>query len=335
MPAPTLVEAPRAASAADPNRRSAFRRALLRWYDDNRRDLPWRRTRDPYRIWISEIMLQQTRVAAVLEHYRVFLERFPDVRTLASADEAAVLAAWSGLGYYRRARMMRHCAQKIMADHNGHFPNTSESLQTLPGIGRYTAAAIASIAFAEPVAVVDGNVERVLQRLAGATLASEEMWRVAQSQLSPNRPADFNQAMMELGALICTPRQPKCETCPIRKWCATQGESPRPTRTQSQSKREIWCTLDQSEGRIRLLQRPAKSSLMAGMWELPPAAPPKGRKKRHQPWQTFRHSITTTHYTVNVIQAPATRGKWISVEEISRVPLTGLTRKILRAAGVI
>jgi A/G-specific adenine glycosylase len=335
MPAPALVETRRAASPVDPKKISLFRRSLLRWYDQNLRDLPWRKTRDPYAIWISEIMLQQTRVAAVLEHYRLFLERFPDVQTLAAADEAAVLAAWSGLGYYRRARMMRHCAQQIMADHNGHFPNTSAALQTLPGIGRYTAAAIASIAFAEPIAVVDGNVERVLQRLDGAVLTSKEMWERAQSQLSLDRPADFNQAMMELGALICTPRQPKCQSCPARKWCVTQGESPRSTRPQTQSKKEIWCTLDHREGRVRLLQRLAKSSLMAGMWELPPAAPAKGRKKRHQPWQTFRHSITTTNYTVNVMKARAAQGKWIPVAELSHVPLTGLTRKILRAAGVI
>src|SRR5258706_14112475 len=169
-----------------------FQSALLHWYDHNRRALPWRKTRDPYRIWISEIMLQQTRVAAVLEHYRLFLERFPNVRTLAAASESAVLAAWSGLGYYRRARMLRQCARKIMAEHRGRFPQTSEALQTLPGIGRYTAAALASIAFAEPVAVVDGNVERVLQRLAGRSLSSEDMWRRAQALLSKCRPADFN-----------------------------------------------------------------------------------------------------------------------------------------------
>src|SRR5258705_7411209 len=146
--------------------RLAFQRTLLLWYDQNHRDLPWRRTRDPYRIWISEIMLQQTRVAAVLEHYRLFLKRFPNVRTLAASSESSVLAAWSGLGYYRRARMMRHCAEKIVANHRSCFPQTSGALQTLPGIGRYTAAAIASIAFADPVAVVDGNVDRVLQRRA-------------------------------------------------------------------------------------------------------------------------------------------------------------------------
>jgi endonuclease III len=145
----------------------AFRRSLLHWYDQNRRDLPWRRSRDPYRIWLSEIMLQQTRVAAVLDHYRIFLERFPNVQSLAAASEDAVLAAWSGLGYYRRARMLHQCARELAQKHAGRFPQRAEDLQNLPGIGRYTAAAVASIAFAEPIAVVDGNVERVVQRFLG------------------------------------------------------------------------------------------------------------------------------------------------------------------------
>jgi A/G-specific adenine glycosylase len=363
------VETRRASSPSTSKRLSAFRRVLLRWYDQNRRDLPWRKTRDPYRIWISEIMLQQTRVAAVLEHYRLFLERFPDVRALAAADESAVLAAWSGLGYYRRARMMRLCAQKIVLDHRGDFPKTSAELRSLPGIGRYTAAAIASIAFGEPIAVVDGNVERVLQRLAGSSLTSKEMWECAQTQLSRSRPADFNQAMMELGAIVCTPRQPACHGCPVKKWCVTQGEFPRTTRPQSNFKKEIWFALDQRNGDVRLVQRPADAPLMAGMWELPTAAaqtatnsrsepaakryknkahgvsrgsgPPedralKGRKNGHKvPWRTFRHSITVTDYTVNVIQAQATQGKLIPVNELSLVPLTGLTRKILKASGII
>jgi A/G-specific adenine glycosylase len=331
-----------------------FQSALLHWYDHNRRDLPWRKARDPYRIWISEIMLQQTRVAAVLEHYRLFLKRFPNVRALAAASESSVLAAWSGLGYYRRARMLRECAQTIVAEHRGRFPQSSKALQTLPGIGRYTAAAIASIAFAEPVAVLDGNVERVLQRLAGRSLTSKDLWRGAQSSLSQSRPADFNQAMMELGALVCTPRQPECDTCPIRKWCATQGEVPRTTPRQSQSRKEIWCLLDQCNGDIRLVQRPATSSLMASMWELPQASPavsmshqsaekadgsarqaPKGRKNTH--WRTFRHSITVTSYTVHVIRAAAARnrGSWIAIADLPNVPITGLTRKILKAAGII
>ncbi len=333
--------------------RPAFQRALLRWYDHNRRDLPWRRTRDPYRIWLSEIMLQQTRVAAVLEHYRLFLESFPDIRRLAAASESAVLAAWSGLGYYRRARMLRQCAQKIMSDHRGDFPRTSESLQTLPGIGRYTAAAIASIAFAEPIAVVDGNVERVLQRLAGKTLPAKEMWQRAQILLNKSRPADFNQAMMELGAVVCTPRQPKCGACPLRKWCATRGESPRLTSSKRQAKKEIWYSLDQHDAHIRLVQRPKDSSMMASMWELPHLKPrltaakeevrkndeaPMGRKNKNEaPWRTFRHSITVTDYTVHVMRTamrPA-QGKWIAMNEIPKLPITGLTRKILKAAGII
>ncbi len=350
----------------------AFRRALLRWYDEHRRDLPWRKTRDPYRIWVSEIMLQQTRVAAVLEHYRLFLERFPDISALDAASESSVLAAWSGLGYYRRARLLHQCAHKIVTDHGGSFPPNSEALQTLPGIGRYTAAAIASIAFAEPVAVVDGNVERVLQRLAGSNLTSKQMWQRAQLQLSPSRPADFNQAMMELGAMVCPPRQPRCVLCPIRKWCSTQGETPRTTLPPSRSRREIWCALDQRDGHIRLVQRPVKSSLMASMWELPQRASSfpgfdgtaaaaakrrkitahgasrgseaqnrralKGRKNlRHAPWRTFRHSITATDYTVHVTRAPApdAKGKWIAIETIPTLPITGLTRKILKAAGII
>ena len=204
---------------------SLFQRRLLAWYDGNRRDLPWRHDHDPYRVWLSEIMLQQTRVAAVLEHYRTFLRRFPTVKRLASARESSVLAAWSGLGYYRRARMLHAAARKIVKDLAGMFPTNAEGLRALPGIGRYTAAAIASIAFDEPVAVVDGNVERVLQRLLGRNLAGQETWQAAQGLLGRQRPGDFNQAMMELGlrcvcpahrcagparCLVCVPPAARC-----------------------------------------------------------------------------------------------------------------------------
>src|ERR1700739_733218 len=223
----------------------AFRRALLRWYDHNRRDLPWRKTRDPYRIWLSEIMLQQTRVAAVLDHYRTFLQRFPSVEALAVAPEEAVLAAWSGLGYYRRARMLHQCAKELAEKHGGRFPQSAEALRALPGIGRYTASAIASIAFHEPTAVVDGNVERVVQRLTGRELAAEEIWRKAQSLLSTSRPGDFNQSMMELGATVCLPRVPRCLTCAVQNWCAgktSTRESRARTATSSRPiEKEIWC----------------------------------------------------------------------------------------------
>src|SRR5271167_322293 len=156
-----------------------FQQRLLVWFDRHKRDLPWRRDRDPYRVWLSEIMLQQTRVAAVTEHYERFLRRFPSIEKLASAREASVLAAWSGLGYYRRARMLHAAAKKIVKEHGGKFPEKAEDLRALPGIGRYTASAIASIAFAEPVTVVDGNVERVLQRLMGTNLSTAQTWEHA------------------------------------------------------------------------------------------------------------------------------------------------------------
>jgi A/G-specific adenine glycosylase len=195
------------------NRR--WRKRLLSWYDCNRRDLPWRSDRDPYRVWLSEVMLQQTRVSSVLEHYRRFLQRFPTVQKLASARESAVLAAWSGLGYYRRARMMHAAARVIVKQHAGKFPGSIADLRALPGIGRYTAAAISSIVFNTPVAVVDGNVERVLGRVFGSSLAGERLWQTAEALLSPKRPGDFNQAMMELGATVCLPRQPQCSICPV------------------------------------------------------------------------------------------------------------------------
>src|SRR5215469_4222678 len=201
----------------------AFRRHLLAWYDANARDLPWRKDQDPYRVWVSEIMLQQTRVAAVIEHYHEFLRRFPTVKKLAAAREASVLAAWSGLGYYRRARMLHAAAKVVTREHGGKFPQTAEGWRELPGIGRYTAAAIASIAFREPIAVVDGNVERVLQRIFRQQIAGEPLWESAENFLDRARPGDFNQAMMELGATVCTPRAPVCLTCPLVELCLTRG----------------------------------------------------------------------------------------------------------------
>jgi len=347
------VETRPAASPAIGKNLAAFRRAVLVWYDEHRRDLPWRKTRDPYRIWLSEIMLQQTRVAAVLEHYRVFLERFPNVEVLAAASENAVLAAWSGLGYYRRARMLHRCARQIAKQHGGCFPRNSEALLALPGIGRYTAAAIASIAFAEPVAVVDGNVERVLQRLIGINLTTPQIWQHAQAFLANSRPGDFNQGMMELGATVCRPRAPHCAICPVRKWCVTRGDVPRTELPSRQKKKKIWCALEwrdgngSGKGKVRLVQRPRQASLMPGMWELPQSAEPPRRLPASARWRTFRHSITITDYTVHVLRnmrlrntpspdaLPAAKGTWIAIDRIPRIPITGLTRKILKASDII
>ena len=323
-----------------------FRARLLGWYDAHARDLPWRRDQDPYRVWLSEIMLQQTRVAAVIEHYHEFLRRFPTVEKLAAAREASVLAAWSGLGYYRRARMLHAAAKVVTKKLGGRFPTTAEALLDLPGIGRYTAAAIASIAFGEAVAVVDGNVERVLQRISGQQLSGEKFWNAAGELLDRERPGDFNQAMMELGATVCTPRGPSCLTCPVVDLCATRGELADTPKTAPQKKGEIHYALhfrdtDGSNGKVFLVQRARDASLMAGMWELPEIEVHTGKKQvprftlndkseeskqaprfvrddkrkrshhksngRATPIFMVRHSITVTDYTVRVWQGETPR----------------------------
>ena len=310
----------------------SFRRRLLSWYDRERRDLPWRKDHDPYRVWISEIMLQQTRVAAVIEHYHAFLKKFPTVKKLAVAREASVLAAWSGLGYYRRARMMHRAAKEIVSNHDGKFPQTAAGLRELPGIGRYTAAAIASIAFAEAVAVVDGNVERVLSRVVGEKLPHADVWPLAEDALDAKRPGDFNQAMMELGATVCLPRQPKCLMCPVSAGCGTRGELPTMQKAKPQQKKEVHYALDYREDAVLLVERAKHESLMPGMWELPRI---EGNGVDGS-WMKLRHSITVTDYTVRVKQgASGVDGRWVPRNRVLALPLTGLARKILKRAGVI
>ena len=329
-----MTEKVRATRIHEPATRRALRTHLLGWYDRHQRDLPWRGDRDPYHVWLSEVMLQQTRVAAAADYYRRFLERFPTIQALARARLSSVLAAWSGLGYYRRAHALHQAARQIVGERAGKFPATAAELRTLPGIGRYTAAAIASIAFGEQVAVVDGNVERVLQRLAGRTLAREEQWDLASALLSRKRPGDFNQALMELGATVCLPRGPKCITCPLAGMCATRGELAR-TPAELRQKRVIHYAFDTVDSAVLLVQRPGTLSLMPGMWELPELGEVNGQ---HQPYLTLRHSITATDYTVQVLRGTAPEGvagRRIPVSRLSALPLTGLTRKILRAAKVI
>jgi A/G-specific adenine glycosylase len=218
-----------------------LRSSILRWYRKNRRDLPWRRTRDPYAIWVSEIMLQQTRVETVIPYYERFLERFPDVASLADAPEADVLAAWSGLGYYSRARSLRQTADLVAREHAGRLPDDPAALRALPGIGPYTSAAIASIAYGRPAAAVDGNVIRVLARIAGlkgrrdAPALRSEVERVAESLARGPRTGngagsradasagDWTQAVMELGALVCLPREPRCDDCPAARDCVARA----------------------------------------------------------------------------------------------------------------
>ena len=204
---------------------ATFRRQLLGWFRQFRRDLPWRRTKDPYRVWLSEIMLQQTRVAAAIPYYERFLERFPDVYALTAAPLEEILRAWSGLGYYSRARNLQKAAQQIVAKHGGKFPTRLEDTLALPGIGNYTAAAILSIAFGKKLAVLDGNVARVLARLDAIhgdirrSQRCQELQKTADGLLEPKSPGDWNQAMMELGATLCTPKSPQCLLCPVAQFC--------------------------------------------------------------------------------------------------------------------
>jgi A/G-specific adenine glycosylase len=310
-------------------------------------------------------MLQQTRVGAVLEHYAEFLRRFPDIRTLAAARLPDVLAAWSGLGYYRRARALHRAARIIVREHDGELPSTSAALQSLPGIGRYTAAAIASIAFQEPRAVVDGNVERVLRRLLGWRREPlPRIWDAAQQLLSPRAPGNFNQAMMELGALVCLPLRPRCPACPVRSLCATAKRLPHPCLARGWRDRvgmfshskpapprktaETTFALACRGSRVYLVRRRAGESLMPGMWELPqipnggPHLPVVGKCGSSNnvlpPDFTLRHSITVTDHTVHVCRVPATGlrgGRWTPIRDAATLPLTGLARRILHRASLI
>ncbi|MES2096094.1 MAG: A/G-specific adenine glycosylase [Pseudomonadota bacterium] len=249
---------------------------MLGWYDRHRRTLPWRalpgQTPDPYRVWLSEIMLQQTTVATVAPRFTAWLERWPDFASLARADDADVMAAWAGLGYYARARNLVACAKVVVADHGGHFPQTETALRALPGIGDYTAAAIAAIAFDQQATVVDGNVERVVARLF--CLSDKRAIRAAATTLTPQtRAGDFAQAMMDLGSTICTPRAPRCLLCPLRgdcagfasgdpqAWPAKRAKPAKPTRHGT----IFWAECD---GEVLLVQRPPKG-LLGGMRALP------------------------------------------------------------------
>jgi A/G-specific adenine glycosylase len=222
-----------------------LRKQLLDWFRKFQRDLPWRRTKDPYRIWVSEIMLQQTRVAAAIPYYERFLERFPDVRVLAEAPQEEVLRLWSGLGYYSRARNLQQAAQQIVAKHRGEFPRKLEEALALPGIGAYTAAAILSIAYGARLAVLDGNVARVLARLGAirGDLREPQRWRglqeTADALLAPDEPGNWNQAMMELGATLCTPRSPQCLLCPVAEFCEARKQGIAEAVPEKRKKREV------------------------------------------------------------------------------------------------
>ncbi len=331
-----------------------FRLQLLAWFRKNARDLPWRHTHDPYRIWVSEVMLQQTRVATVIERYQEFMRRFPSLVSLALAREQDVLALWSGLGYYKRARMLHSAAQMMVNEHGGSLPKTSVELRRLPGVGDYTAAAIASIAHGEPSAVVDGNVERIVIRLLGMgtpnnRLSVTRLKEAANRLLDPAVPGTFNQAMMELGATVCLPRVPLCAICPVQDFCMTRGEHTARPRKQMASRKvhyALVCRPLDKGGRqveIFLVKRPAHVSQMPGMWELPLL--PAENEPSREPILRIRHAITNTNYYVAVFSLdekphPMQSGEpveeaWVPDRELNEIALTGLARKILMRLDVM
>jgi A/G-specific adenine glycosylase len=356
----------------------AFRKQLLTWFRQFQRDLPWRRTKDPYRIWISEIMLQQTRVAAVIPYYERFLARFPDVRALADAPQEEVLRLWSGLGYYSRARNLQKAAQQIVAQHGGEFPQNEEAVLALPGIGPYTGAAILSIAFGAKHAVLDGNVARVLARLGAirGDLRESRRWQslqgTAQKLLDPKAPGDWNQSMMELGAMVCTPRAPQCLLCPVAKFCRGRQSGEPESFPEKHKKREavqivlataVFCT---PRGQTLLLPPPRKkkenkpaaddiATLVSRMWHFPTVAVredpiaelqnvlaeviPDGNNALHfEPLDRVRHAVTYRNVTVlpfriAIAKIPGIRGaRSIPLKDFSKLPISNLTRKIARAA---
>lgn len=319
-----------------------FRTNLLEWFARYRRDLPWRRTLDPYAIWISEIMLQQTRVAAVIPYYERFLARFPNFEALAESSERDLLAHWAGLGYYCRARNLQKAAQLICE--SGGFPQTYDAIRALPGIGDYTAAAIASIAFDLPHAVLDGNVFRVLSRVfndvtnIASTAGRRHFAHLADTMLDRSEPGAFNQALMELGATVCLPSNPQCLVCPVAHLCrarasGTQNQLPvkiLDRKTEDEHRTVFWIEQD---GNLLLWQRPPDSRLMPGFWELPEQtqlpATPIGEKIG-----SFRHTITFHNYRFDVMKAvpPAHIGAcaWVSVDKLETLPLSTILKKARR-----
>jgi A/G-specific adenine glycosylase len=355
-----------------------FRKQLLGWFRQFQRDLPWRRTSDPYRIWLSEIMLQQTRVAAAIPYYERFLQRFPDVDALASAPQEEVLRLWSGLGYYSRARNLQEAAQQIVAKHRGQFPACLADALDLPGIGNYTAAAILSIAFGEKLAVLDGNVARVLARLGAirGDLRESKHWQMLQetadSLLEPKSPGDWNQAVMELGATLCTPKSPQCLLCPIAQFCEGRKLGIAESLPEKRKKRDtVEVTLaaavfSDKKGQTLLLPPPKKSNekapadhiptLVSRMWHFPALAVngdsaanlavflrklfPGVQISKSQlvPAAKIRHAvtyraITVVPFLIEVKNLPGTAGaKRVPLSDISRLPVSNLTRKVARAA---
>lgn len=335
--------------------------ALLAWYDRHARELPWRRrgglAPDPYHVWLSEIMLQQTTTTSVKPYFAKFLALWPDVGALAAADPQAVLAAWAGLGYYARARNLIACARAVAGEHGGRFPDTEAGLRALPGIGAYTAAAIAAIAFGRPAVVIDGNIERVVTRLRAIATplpaAKAEIHDALAPRVPEDRPGDFAQALMDLGAGICTPRNPQCLLCPLAEGCkAAHAGNPEaypvkaPKRKRPVKFGTAYVIRDDSQ-RLLLGTRPAKG-LLAGMAEVPNSGWSDGAASHSEPplvarWTTLNTQVIHifTHFELRLTIMTAAIGRieappglrWVAPGDLAAEPLPTLFRKVIEAAG--
>jgi A/G-specific adenine glycosylase len=348
--------------------RSTLQKDLLNWYDQHQRDLPWRNATDPYPVWISEVMLQQTQVQTVIPYYLKFLEQFPSIAALAQADTDALLRLWAGLGYYSRARNLQKAARIIVDRFRGRFPQNYSDVLALPGIGRYTAAAIASIAFDQPYAVLDGNVSRVLSRLFGisgdpkSSAVQGRLWEAAQQLLPATRPGDFNQAVMELGATVCSPRQPRCLLCPWTRQCLARQQGlqellPEKTRRETTRRSLQVAVVVRHRGRFLIVRR-SDQRLLNGFWEFPSTelrrngSPTKIVTRLMsetyrlnidslEPLIRFKHSITTRRIELQVLQAKLagglkTRGndpdrRWVRLKDLGSYAFASAPQRIVDA----
>jgi A/G-specific adenine glycosylase len=344
--------------------KSNIQKKILQWYKKNKRDLPWRKTTDPYAIWVSEIMLQQTQVATVIPYYQRFLKSFPTVRDLAKADLSRVLKTWEGLGYYSRARNLHRAAQIVSNHYHGEFPDQLTDLRTLPGIGRYTAGAILSIAFNKEAPILDGNVKRVLSRLfaiadpSARGKSEARLWHLSESLIPKGEASSFNQGLMDLGATTCTPKEPRCSKCPLSRLCKGKacGEPERfPTKTARKKIPHIEAisAVIQRDGKVVLRQRPP-AGLLGGLWEFPNwpiegKGNPKnylGQKvksdlgltvKSKEPigsfHQTFTHFKLTLHVFHCQVLGRVGRGKWVLHKDLPLLPMPRIHRRIANTLG--
>ena len=314
----------------------AFRSTLLRWYRQHGRDLPWRRTRDPYAILVSEIMLQQTQVAAVVPYYNEWMRRFPDFAALAAASEREVLHAWQGLGYYARARNLRAAAEIVMAKHGGRFPRSADAIRALPGIGRYTANAVAAFAFNESLPLVEANIARLLARILDlrtpidTSAGRDALWACAATLVPDRQAATYNSALMDFGALICGPR-PKCGICPVKRFCRAKDPSILPLK---KARQPIKCCTEHHSFVVRRRRVLLEQSQVRwrGMWMLPRlAAPPAVRKPMHVSEFPFtNHRITLAVFAATRgSQSKKSHQRWFPILALDSVPIPSPHRRAL------